>query len=98
MIEWQDLVNALFLFGAILFMGLNINQLYKDKLVRGVSAWPFIYFLSWNFYSLYYLVHLNQLVSFVLEFGFIAVSLFYVGQILHYQRVEKQLMRINQNK
>ncbi len=94
MIEWQDTVNAAFLFGATLFMGLNIMQLYKDKLVRGVSAWPFIYFLSWNFYSLYYLVYLNQLVSFVLEFAFIAVSVFYVCQILYYQKMEKQLMRI----
>ena len=34
MAEWQDAVNALFLFGATLFMGLNIKQLNKDKLVR----------------------------------------------------------------
>ena len=89
MFEWQDLVNALFLLGATLFMGLNILQLYKDKLVRGVSVLPFIYFLLWNLYSLYYLVHLNQLVSFVLEFAFLCVSLFYVCQILHYKKLER---------
>lgn len=49
-------------------------QLYKDKLVKGVSVLPFIYFLLWNLYSLYYLVHLNQFFSFVLELVFMAVS------------------------
>ena len=89
MAEWQDAVNALFLFGATLFMGLNIKQLNKDKLVRGFSAWPVIYFLLWNLYSLYYLVHLNQLISFMLELAFMSVSLFYVCQIMHYKYLEK---------
>jgi len=92
--EWQDFVNALFLLGATLFMGLNIIQLYKDKMVRGVSVWPFVYFLLWNLYSLYYLVHLNQLVSFVLELFFMAVSLFYVCQIMHYKKMEKLLVNL----
>jgi len=94
MFEWQDYVNALFLLGATLFMGLNIIQLYKDKMVRGVSVWTFIYFLLWNLYSLYYLVHLNQLVSFVLELFFMAVSLFYVCQIMHYKKMEKLLVNL----
>ncbi len=94
MFEWQDYVNALFLLGATLFMGLNIIQLYKDKMVRGVSVWTFIYFLLWNLYSLYYLVHLNQLVSFVLELFFMAVSLFYVFQIMHYKKMEKFLVNL----
>ncbi len=85
----QDGINAAFeLFGAFI-MWMNVYQLYKDKIVRGIHYSTVMFMTSWGFWNVYYYPHLDQLLS-GMAAGFLAfTNLCYLIMILYYRKRER---------
>ena len=67
-----DLVNGLFEGIGGIFGWLNVYYLYRDKSVKGVNPWFWIFYFMWGFWNLYYYPHLGQSLSF--DGGLLIVS------------------------
>ena len=60
----MDEINATFeLFGG-LFVCFSIRTLYLDKVVKGISWFHAVFFLSWGYWNLLYYPSLDQWYSF----------------------------------
>lgn len=59
-----DIINGTFELAGGLFIWMNVVQVWKDKIVRGVHWLPTAFFTTWGVWNLYYYPHLNQWVSF----------------------------------
>lgn len=69
-----DLFNGLFeLLGAAIST-LNVRQLLRDKMVRGVHWAPVAFFMAWGFWNLFYYPHLDQWWSFAGGIALVAVN------------------------
>lgn len=60
-----DTINSAFLFGGGIFIWMNVYRAWKDKVIRGVSVWPSLWFATWGVWDCYYFPHLDQWFSFV---------------------------------
>lgn len=79
-----DLTNALFETGGSIVLWLNVRQIRRDKIPKGVHVAPFVFFTVWGFWNLYYYPHLGQWLSF---FGGINVPIAnatWLGHVLYY--------------
>jgi hypothetical protein len=60
----NDLVNAAFECGGALLIWLNVQRLYRDKMLRGVF-WPVnLFYTLWGCWNVYYYPALGQTLSF----------------------------------
>lgn len=48
-----DIINALFEMGGAAFLVLNVRALRRDRVLRGVSAWPVVFFTAWGAWNVY---------------------------------------------
>lgn len=48
-----DIGLAAFEFGAFLMQVVNVRALLRDKIVRGVSKWPVVFFMCLGFYQVW---------------------------------------------
>lgn len=62
--QLPDLINGTFEFGGAVVNLLNVRQIVKDKVVRGINPYTYVWFTSWGVFDLYYYPHLNQMLSF----------------------------------
>lgn len=85
---WQDLVNAGFEFGAGFAVLAHCVQLYRDKIVRGVSVGATAFFFSWGLWNLYFYPHLNQWASFVGGLLITFSNLLWVTMLVYYKTKE----------
>src|SRR4029077_18168699 len=60
----NDYINAAFESMAGVFVFLSAWRVYKDREVRGVSAWMVVFMLTWGLWNLYYYPSLGQWGSF----------------------------------
>lgn len=94
--SWQDLVNGTFEVLGAPFIILSIINLYKSKLVRGVSWWHPAFFATWGFWNLYYYPHLEQWLSF---FGGIlivtATTVWWAMMIYYIAKEKRQIKELN---
>ncbi|MGF6440717.1 hypothetical protein [Paraburkholderia youngii] len=61
----NDMINGAFEFSGALFLFRNCWTLYRDKVVKGVSAWATFYFFSWGIWNLFFYPALHQYWSWV---------------------------------
>lgn len=78
----NDIVNGSFELLGGLFLLLNCVILCRDKQVRGVSVWPFVFYSLWGFWNLWYYPSLGQWFSFF--GGIVVVSANAVWVLLHW--------------
>ena len=84
-----DLVTGLFETGGMWFIALSIRQLFKDKLVRGVSWVHVAFFSTWGFWNLFYYPHLEQWWAFVGGIGIVSANTIWLCLMIYYLRKEK---------
>lgn len=58
-----DLINSLFISGAIIAAYLDLRQVWRDRAVRGITAATSVLFTMWPVWDLYYYHCLGQFVS-----------------------------------
>jgi len=82
----NDFINGSFeIVGSIANL-LNVVQLYKDKMVRGVRVFPVVFFSAWGLWNLYYYPSLDQWMSFVGGLFIVLVNLIWIGLALKYRK------------
>lgn len=59
-----DLINGGFEFIGSAMIWMNVRQLWKDKMTRGVHWGATTFFTSWGFWNVYYYPYLHQYWSF----------------------------------
>lgn len=85
-----DVINGAFEFAGGFAIALSVRQLYRDKIVRGVS-WPHTaFFTAWGLWNLFYYPSLDQMLSFAGGMWLVAVNATWLLQILYYSRKEQQ--------
>ena len=84
-----DLITGIFEAGGTGFISLSIIQLYKDKIVRGVSWVHVGFFTAWGFWNLFYYPHLGQWWAFAGGVGIVSANTFWLGQLLYYSHRER---------
>jgi hypothetical protein len=85
-----DFINGSFeCLGGIL-VALSIRRLWRDKIVRGVSAWPVAFFMTWSLWNLWYYPSLHQWWSFVGGAGVLVSNTIYCVLMFYYLRLEKK--------
>lgn len=84
MTSWPDIVNGLFEGSGGIFIAVSVRKLYKQKIVRGVSAVPVGFFSAWGYWNLFYYPHLGQWASFSGGLGIVIVNTIWLCQIVYY--------------
>lgn len=79
-----DLINGTFELGGGILLWMNVYRLYKDKIIRGVSLAPFVFFTLWGYWNLYYYPHLSQWASFVGGIFVVAANTAWVLMAIYY--------------
>lgn len=75
------------------FMGISVWQLYKAKLVRGISAITVSFWVAWGFWDLYYFPSLGQWWAFAGAVAVTLINMLYVYLIVTYNRRERAAIR-----
>jgi hypothetical protein len=63
-----DSANAAFEFVGGILIWMHTRRAWKDREIKGVSMWPFIFFWSWGIYNLWYYAHIGQPISGMIAF------------------------------
>lgn len=86
----SDLVNASFeTIGAFITL-LSVRQLYKDKVVKGVSVWPWCFFTAWGMWNIFYYPNLGQSLSGIAAVGMTTVNAWWIALYWKYSRVKEK--------
>lgn len=81
----QDWINASFQLLAGFVVWMNVQALYRDKKILGISAVPTAMFALWGAWNLYYFYHLDQLVSMYAGLSVWIANLVWLGLYLRYR-------------
>ena len=81
-----DLINGLFEISGGFFILMNVRQMWRDKMVRGVHWGPTLFFTSWGLWNLYYYPHLDQWISFAGGMFIVAVNAVWLAMMIYYWR------------
>lgn len=76
-----DFCNGLFEFLGAAFVSAHVVQILKDKQVAGVSILPFLFFLSWGLWNLYFYPAIGCWWSFAGGVALAAMQIWYVSLI-----------------
>lgn len=74
-INLPDLINGTFEAGGALVNLLNVQAILRDKVVKGINPYVYVWFSSWGIFNLYYYPHLNQWLSFYGGAAIVTVNL-----------------------
>lgn len=83
----NDMGNAAFEFGGACLNLLSIRALLRDKMVRGFSPAPLVFFTAWGFWNLFYYPALSQQWSWVAGMFLVATNTVNVALIWKYRNV-----------
>lgn len=67
----------------------NVRRLLKDKLIRGISVGPAIFFDTWGLWNLYYYPSLDQWFSFAGSAVLTSANILWAALAIYYIRKEK---------
>ena len=87
-----DFINGCLEFFSSLLIGYNTLRLFKDKMVRGVSMIPVLFFDTWGFWNLYYYPALNQWFSFTGGVCLVIANVIWTGLAFYYIQKEKNAL------
>lgn len=93
MINLPDAVNGVFELGGAAVNLLNIKAIVRDKEVRGINSWVYVWFSTWGLYNLYYYPHLGQWLSFAGGAAIVAVNCSWLGLAVYYWKKNNELGR-----
>lgn len=79
-----DLINGIFEFGGACMLALNVRQLYRDKVFKGVHWGPVLFFASWGVWNLYYYPQLDQMWSFIGGLCIATMNTIWFSQMVYY--------------
>lgn len=81
-----DKINGLFeAVGAVLLL-LNCYRIHADKELKGISIVPFLFYLAWGFWNLFFYPSVEAYWSFAGGIAVVGVNAVYCGMIFYYQR------------
>jgi uncharacterized membrane protein YfcA len=84
-----DLINGIFESIGGFFIALSVIKLYREKVVRGVSAIHVAFFTSWGFWNLYFYPVIDQWFSFWGGLLLVGVNAVWLGQMFYYNQIAK---------
>lgn len=90
-----DIFNGLFEFIGGCFLCLNLKNLYRDKVLKGVAWQPTVFMSSWGVWNLYYYPSLNQWWSFWGGLWIVSVNTIWLTMILYYYLQRKKVLDIS---
>jgi len=86
-----DQINGLFeMVGGLLIL-LSCRKLYQEKLVRGVSAVPVLFFNSWGLWNLVFYPAVGAWCSFAGGLFMVAANTLWTAMLVYYRRRERGL-------
>ena len=81
-----DIFNGLFEIAGGFFIGLSVKQLWRDKMVAGVSWLHAGFFAAWGYWNLYYYPSLDQMWSFWGGVGVVTMNTIWLVQLIYYSK------------
>lgn len=82
----NDLINGIFELAGALVVWKNVNQLIKDKQIKGVYYPLWVFYAAWGFWNLYYYPSLNQYLSFYAGIVMVIGNTIWVSLAFYYGR------------
>jgi hypothetical protein len=86
-----DLINGCYECLGGLFISFSIVRLYKDKIVRGVSFWPVLFFQTWGIWNLIFYPSVECWLSFYGGLCVTTANTIWLIQMFYYIHREKSL-------
>ena len=80
-----DFITSLFQAGAVLFLLLNVRQLWRDKELKGISLWMILYFTLWGYWGIYMFWDLKQYWSMLTNIGIAGAYTVWIGLAAFYK-------------
>lgn len=81
-----DVFNGFFEFAGSIMVWNNVDRLYKDKKVKGVSIATTGFFTSWGLWNLFYYSNLNQWCSLIGGISLAVANVVWFSQMIYYRR------------
>lgn len=88
-----DLINACFEYCSACFLTLNVIQLYKDKIIKGISMWPVWCYTIWGIMNIPYYGSVGSSKSQIAAIFVTLVNLIWVSMAFYYRRKNNELFR-----
>lgn len=79
-----DVFNGLFELAGACLLSLNVRQVWRDKVVRGVHWGATTFFTAWGFWNLFYYPSLDQWWSFAGGCAIVTVNAVWLALMLWY--------------
>jgi hypothetical protein len=80
-----DHVNGLFEGVGSIMLWLNVRQLVKDKILKGVHYGPVVFWTAWGFWNLYYYPALHQIWSLIGGIDVVLANSVWLLLLWHYR-------------
>ena len=88
-----DWINGALEFSGGLLILWNVRKLLKDKMIRGISVGPAVFFDTWGLWNLYYYPSLDQWWSFAGSVVLTAANIWWACLAIYYTRMEQNAKR-----
>jgi hypothetical protein len=85
----NDMINGLWELCGSLFLFRNSQMLWRDKMVKGVSILPTIYFFGWGIWNLFWYPSLHQFYSFMGGITIMAANCLWIVLMLYFKFLYK---------
>lgn len=87
--DLADLINGLLEFFSAALVLWNVRRLYIDKMVRGVSIVPTLFFDAWGLWNLYFYPSLDLWLSFAGGAFLVGANVWWTALAISYMRRER---------
>ena len=87
---WPDIINGLFEVSGGFFILKNVQQILRDRTVRGVHWLPTGFFWVWGCWNIYYYPYLDQWFSFYGGLWIVVVNFLWLVLMIQYWPGRKQ--------
>lgn len=92
----NDIINGAFEILSGAFTAINIQQLVKDKTLKGVSWIPTGFFTLWGAWNLYFYSSLGLTISFIGSISIFVANMIWLGLVFYYKhRPKRQIYKEN---
>jgi hypothetical protein len=79
-----DIINAVFEAGGALLLVLNVQRLYRDKKLSGISIWPTVWWQMWGAWNIYFYRAIGTTWSFYAGLAVFAMNTVWLGLATYY--------------
>jgi hypothetical protein len=82
--EMNDFINGCLEFFSAILVLWNVRRLYIDKMVRGISLIPVIFFDTWGLWNIFYYASLDQWWSWTGGLFLVAANIWWTTLAIYY--------------